>query len=122
MTKPPRMTYADKQAMLARGEPWIVHPREVAKMPEFDGTDPEIILACILETGILDTADVLTTAMRQSHGVAVTDEAKAAYDSFRRVWQQPTDEQRQAVLSRAMRIVTGSKTRRRDHLQWPTTH
>jgi hypothetical protein len=49
---------ADKQAMPARGEPWIVHPREVAKLPEFQGTDPEIILACILEAGILDTADI----------------------------------------------------------------
>jgi (p)ppGpp synthase/HD superfamily hydrolase len=117
MTKPPRMTYADKQAMLARGEPWIVHPREVAKMPELNGTDPEVILACILEAGILDTADVLKTAIHQSHGLAVSDEAKAAYDSFRRVWQQPTDEQREAVLSRALRIVTTSRTRRRDHLQ-----
>jgi|SRR5208337_193060 len=52
------MTYADKQAMLARGEPWIVHPREVAKLAEFQGTDPEIILVCILEAGILDTADI----------------------------------------------------------------
>ena len=121
MPKPPRMTYADKQAMLARGEPWIVHPREVAKLPEFQGTDPEIILACILEAGILDTADILKTAINQRHGLAVTDDAKAAYEGFRRVWRQPTDEQRAAVLNRASRIMVGSRTRRRD-LQWATTH
>jgi (p)ppGpp synthase/HD superfamily hydrolase len=121
MAKPPRMTYADKQAMLARGEPWVVHPREVAKLPEFHGTDPEIILACILEAGILDTGDVLKTAIHQRHGLAVTDEAKAAYERFRRMWQQPTDEQRRAVLDRALRIATGSNTRRRA-FEWPTTH
>jgi hypothetical protein len=51
----------------------------------------------------------------------VTDDAKAAYESFRRVWQQPTDEQRGAVLNRALRIAKRSRARRRD-LQWPTTH
>lgn len=74
------MTYADKQAMLARGEAWLVHPREVAKLPEFHGTDPEIILACILEAGVLDTGEILKTAIDQRHGLAVTDEAKAAYE------------------------------------------
>jgi (p)ppGpp synthase/HD superfamily hydrolase len=121
MTKPPRMTYADKQAMLARGEPWVVHPREVAKLPEFHGTDPEIILACILEAGVLDTGDILKTAINQRLGLTVTDEAKAAYAVFQRIWQQPTDEQRRAVLARALRIATGSKTRRQN-FEWPTAH
>lgn len=115
------MTYADKQAMLARGEAWLVHPREVAKLPEFHGTDPEIILACILEAGVLDTGEILKTAIDQRHGLAVTDEAKAAYEVFRRIWRQPTDEQRHTVINRAVRIATASKTRRRA-FQWPTTH
>jgi hypothetical protein len=121
MTKPPRITYADKQAMLARGEPWVVHPREVAKLPEFHGTDPEIILSCILEAGILDTGDILKTAINQRLGLAVTDQDTAAYELFRRVWQRPTDEQRRAVSARALRIVKASRTRRRA-LHWPTTH
>jgi len=98
-----------------------VHPREVAKLPEFHGTDPEIILACILEAGVLDPGEILKTAIDQRLRLTITDEAKAAYEVFRRIWQQPTDEQRSKVLDLALRIATGSKTRRRN-FQWPSVH
>jgi len=48
------MTLADKNAMLARGEPFIVHPAQVAKLTAAYETDPEILLACIIESGTLD--------------------------------------------------------------------
>jgi (p)ppGpp synthase/HD superfamily hydrolase len=118
---PKHPAIAQKQALLANGEPWIVHPREVAKLPEFHGTDPEIILACILEAGVLDTGDILKTAIDHRLGLTVTDEAKATYEIFRRIWQHPTEEQRRTVFDRASRIATASKTRRRN-FQWPTVH
>jgi hypothetical protein len=63
---------------------------------------------------VLDTGDILKTAIDQRLGLTITDEAKAAYGVFRRIWQQPTDEQRRAVSERALRIATASKTRRRN--------
>src|SRR4029077_4675726 len=101
---------AEKQALLAKGQPWIVHPREVAKLPEFHGTDPEIILACIIEAGILDTGEILKTVIDHRLGLTLTNEARAAYEVFRRIWQQPPGEQRRTVLDRALRIATASTT------------
>lgn len=71
------MILADKHAMLARGEPFIVHPAEVAKFTAVYETDPEIILACIVESGTFDTSAVLRTAQRIANALPVTYAARA---------------------------------------------
>ena len=68
-------------------------------------------IPCVLEAGVLDTGDILKTAIDQRLGLTITDEAKAAYGVFRRIWQQPTDEQRRAVSERALRIDAGNVLR-----------
>jgi len=100
-------TYADKQAMLARGEPFVVHPREVAKVTAAYQTDPEILLGCIVVSGTLDTAIVLRVEQQLQHGIEIEEAGQAAYDAFRRVWSQPTDGERAAVLKFAARYADG---------------
>jgi hypothetical protein len=99
-----RMTLADKNAMLARGEPFIVQRAEVAKFTAVYETDPEIILACIIESGTLDTSAVLRTVQRMVNALPVTDKENAAFEAFRRVWSDPTDKERAAVMALAQRI------------------
>jgi hypothetical protein len=100
-----RFTLADKNALLARGEPFVVHPAEVAKCTAAYQTDPEILLACIIVSGTLDTAVILRTEQHLAHGIAITDEARTAYEAFRRVWSQPTDAERTAVMTWATRVA-----------------
>ena len=101
------LTYADKQAMLARGEPFVVHPREVAKITAAYQTDPEILLGCIVVSGTLDTAIILRAEQHLQHGIKVDEAGQTAYDAFRRVWSQPTDDERTAVLKFAERYASG---------------
>jgi len=112
----PRTILADKNAMLARGEPFIVHPAEVAKFTAAYETDPEIILACIIESGTLDTSAVLRTALRIANALPVTDEESAAFEAFRWVWSCPTDKERAAVMALVERI-SGKNAR---SLRWTT--
>jgi (p)ppGpp synthase/HD superfamily hydrolase len=100
-----RMTLADKNAMLARGEPFIVHPAEVAKLTAVYETDPKILLACIVESGTLDTSAVLRTVQRMLNALPVTDKENAAFEAFRRVWSDPTDKERAGVIALAQRIA-----------------
>lgn len=110
------MSLAGKDAMLARGEPYIVHPAEVAKFTAAYETDPEIILACIIARGALDTSAVLKTALRIANALPVTDEESAAFEAFRWVWSYPTDTERAAVVALAERI-SGKNAR---SLRWTT--
>lgn len=99
-----RPTFAEKTAaMLARGEPVVVHPAEAARCTAAYQTDPEVLLACIIVSGNLNTIDVLATETRLAHGIAVADGERAAFDAFRRVWQVSTDNERAAVLKWAKR-------------------
>jgi len=102
-----RTTYADKQAMLARGEPFVVDPREVAKITAAYQTDPEILLGCIVVSGTLDTAIVLRAEQQLHHGIKIDAAAQAAYDAFRRIWLMPTADERAAVLKFAERYAPG---------------
>jgi hypothetical protein len=43
-----------------------------------------------------------------AHGIAITEEQRAAYDAFRRGWSQPTDADRGAVTAWARRIARRS--------------
>jgi hypothetical protein len=94
-----RITPAEKNAILARGEPFIVAPAEVAKCITSYQTDPEIILGCIIVSGTLDTAEVLRAEQHLTHGIAGTDAQRAAHAAFRRLWASPTPAERAAVLT-----------------------
>lgn len=100
-----QFTYADKAAMLARGEPFVVHPSEVAKCTSAYQTDPEILLGCIIVSGTLDTAFVLRTETHLNAGIAIDEDERSAYDAFRRVWSTPNNIERAAVLQWAERIA-----------------
>ena len=110
---------ADKNAQLARGEPWVVHPAEVAKATAAYQTDPEILLGCIIVSGTPDTAIILRSEIRIAHGIPITDDERTAYDAFRRVWQSPTERERASVLTWAAKIAAACK-RRSDALRWGT--
>jgi hypothetical protein len=113
-----QITRAGKEALLARGEPFIVDPREVVKTTAAYQTDPEILLACIIVSGTLDTAAVLRTDQHVSLGLAVEDDDRAAYDAFRRVWRSPSEQQRAAVLQWAERIAEAARRKHRGAFQW----
>lgn len=93
--------------MLARGEPFLVHPSELAKSTAAYQTDPEILLGCMIVSGSLDTAVILRTEILLGNGLKVTEEARASFDAFRRVWSQPTTSEREAVMSWAKRLAGG---------------
>jgi len=112
-------TRAEKDALLAQGEPFIVAPREVVKATAAYQTDPEILLGCIIVSGTLDTAAVLRTDHNLNYpAVTIEDAERAAYDAFRRVWQSPTAEERSAVLQWAERIAKASRRPHRGGFQW----
>jgi hypothetical protein len=104
MSNPP-ISPAQKAAMLARGEPFIVAAREVSKVTKAYRTDPEIILGCIIVSGSFDTAAVIRTEILLDAGASVSEAAKDSHTAFRRVWQAPTEPERQAVAAWAERIV-----------------
>lgn len=108
MKKKHSMTHAErKAALLARGEPVVVHPEEVAKCTAAYESDPEILLGCIVVSGTLDTAAVLTTETRLAHGIAVAADELAVYQAFRRVWSKPTDDELAEMVEWARRIAGG---------------
>jgi hypothetical protein len=107
-----------KATQLGRGEPWVVHPAEVAKSTAAYQTDREILLACIIVSGTLDTAIVLRADMRLAHGIAITDDERISYDAFRRVWQFPTEREHASVLMWAAKIAAATGNRHGDALRW----
>jgi hypothetical protein len=109
-----------RRRRLAGGEPFIVHPREVAKCTGAYQTDPEVLLGCIIVSGARDTGEVLKTDYLLTHGleIEITDDDRAAFDVFCRVWQFPTDDQRAAVLKWAERIARQSRRPHRRRFQW----
>jgi hypothetical protein len=113
-----QFTRAEKDALLARGQPFIVAPRDVVKTTAAYQSDPEILLACIIVSGTLDTAAVLRTDQNLNYRVKIEDTDRAAYDAFRRVWQSPTPEQRSAVLRWAERIAKASRRPHHAGFQW----
>jgi hypothetical protein len=46
-----RFTATERDALLAKGEPFVVQPREVAKCTAAYQTDPEILLGCMIVSG-----------------------------------------------------------------------
>jgi hypothetical protein len=90
---------------LARGQPFIVAPREVAKCTKDYRTDPEVILGCIIVSGTLDTAEVLRAEILLKHNATITDAQRAAHVAFSRVWSKPTEQERQAVMTWAEKIA-----------------
>ena len=102
---PVRPTFADKQALLDSGKPWLVHPREVAKCTSAFDTDPEILLGCIVVSDTLDTARVLKAIINLDAGIGLERAEEEAYQRFRRVWQNPTPAERQKVLKWADALV-----------------
>jgi hypothetical protein len=97
-------TWEEKQAKLARGEPFVVAPTEVAKSTKAYKTDPEVILGCIIVSGTLDTAAVLRTEIEINAGIVVSDESRAEWDKFKRVWQEPSADEVAKVAGWALRI------------------
>jgi (p)ppGpp synthase/HD superfamily hydrolase len=115
---PGEFTRAEKDALLARGEPFVMHPREVAKATKAYQTDPEILLACIIVSGTQDTGEIIKTEINLTHGLKTTADELAAYHAFRRVWQSPTPQERSAVLQWAERIAKASRRPHRAGFQW----
>jgi hypothetical protein len=113
-------TRAERDAILAWGEPFIVAAREVAKvMQPFYPSDPETILGCIIVSGTLDTAVVLRAQQHFNHGMEISEEELFAHMMFDLVWREPTEEQRKAVLRWAEKIRAGRpKRQQRYPLTW----
>lgn len=115
-------TRAERDAILAKGEPFIVAASEVTKVMQlqsFYQSDPEIILGCIIVSGTLDTAVVLRAEQHSHHGMAISEEELFAHMMFDLVWREPTEEQREAVLRWAEKIRAGRpKRQQRYPLTW----
>lgn len=86
---------------------FIVDPREVAKSGfQAYRTDPEILLACMIVSGTVNTARICRTSIRLANELApATAEEAQRYEAFLRVWSDPTDEETTAVLQWARRIA-----------------
>jgi len=108
-----KFTLQDKEALLKQGEPFVVHPREVAKVfPPECGTSPAIILGCILVSGTLDTSQVLMSEVKVSLGLALDKDEQRARDAFRRVWAAPTEDERAAVMEMAEKVAAAVRSRK----------
>lgn len=97
----------------AREGLFVVLPREAAKTFHGYDTDPEVLLACMIVSGTLDTSKICRTEIHLADNIAITDEDRAAYTAFRRVWSQPTKEETELVLSWAQRIYENADHRRK---------
>ena len=113
-------TAAHKEAAQpARGEPWVVHPKEVAKSTAAYQTDPEILFGCIIVSGTLDSAAVLQTDIVLTHGGATTETARIAHDAFRGVWQSPTVQEATNVRQGGLHCRCIAAARRTSSLDIP---
>ena len=93
--------------------PVIIAPREVAKGFHGYDTDPEILLDCMIVSGSYDTAIVCRADNCIGHKIDISEEERAAYKAFRRVWSQPTEEETELVLNWARRIYNNTDRRRK---------
>jgi hypothetical protein len=71
-----------RDAMLAAGKAWIVHPREVAKCTAHYQTDPEILLACAFVGATNDTSQVLRAIVALAQGIQPADDDDIAWSIF----------------------------------------
>ena len=94
-----------KNAGLKKGQPFIVDPREAAKAFKGYDTSPEVLLACIVVSGTLDTAEILRTEILLANEMQITGEQQRSYDAFRRVWATPTEAESDAVMELAEKIL-----------------
>ncbi len=123
--RPPHMRlghrlHPSRDALLARGKPIVIVPREVVKIAKhyrtelaIAGDDPEILLGCIIVSGALDTAEVLKSDIHLTLGLKITDMERTAFNAFCRVWKCPTDAERAAVQGWAERIAIATSRRPR---------
>ena len=96
----------------------IVDPREVAKsFKDFD-MSPEIILGCIIMSGIRDTAEICRIDGLLANGVEITPEQAALYDSFKRIAKNPTITEIQRVTVWAVTIHEHFTGGLRDRFEW----
>jgi hypothetical protein len=90
----------------APGELYIVDPREVAKSFRAYYTDPEILLGCMIVSGTPNTAEICRAEIHLANDLAPATGADALrYENFRRVWKDPTPDERAAVLQQARAIA-----------------
>jgi hypothetical protein len=106
---------AHKSALLASGRPWIVPPEEVAKCTKAYSTDPEILLACIVISGTLDTAELLRAIIHIDAQIALSPDQERAYQAFRRVWANPTP----AECAKVIRWAEGLVQKPGHRWRWP---
>ena len=111
-------TYEEKQARLERGIPYVVHPREVKKAFKDTETCPEIILGCMLVSGVLDTSEIMITHIHLAHGISITEEQQRAYDNFRRVLDSPTEEEETLVFQHAWEIAATTSKKLKKPFHW----
>jgi hypothetical protein len=94
--------------------PFIVHPREAAKVFHGYDTDPEILLACMVVSGAHDTAEICRTEIHLANEPAPATGLEAErYETFLRVWNRPTAEENERVLEWARRIYQSADHRRK---------
>ena len=113
-----KFTLQDKEALLKQGKPFVVHPKEAAKVFKGYDTSPEVLLACIVISGTLDTAEVLRAEMSLNMKIQMTEAQQRAHEAFRRVWATPTEDERAAVLEMAEKLTAASRSRK--PLVWKT--
>jgi hypothetical protein len=94
----------EKADRLARGEPFVVSPKEVAKVTGAYQADPEILLGRMSVGGARDTGEIVKTKILLSNGMQVSDAAREAYLAFKRVWSSPRPEEVIEVERWATRI------------------
>ena len=90
----------------------MVHPKEAAKAFKGYDTSPEVLLACIVVSGTLDTSEIIRIEIITAIDIEITDKQQRIYDAFRRVWATPTEAERAAVMELAQKIAAGAGSRK----------
>ena len=106
------MRISDKKALLEKGQPFIVSPMEAEKVFKGYETSPEVLLACIVVSGTLDTAEVLRTEICLANDLEITEEKRRSYDAFRRVWATPTEAEQAEVMKVAEKISASTSSQK----------
>lgn len=107
-----KTAFQEKEALLKQGKPFVVHPKEAAKVFKECDTSPEILLACIVVSGTLDTAYALQAELKIFHGLALDKDEQRARDAFRRVWAAPTEDERAAVMEMAEKFAAAVRSKK----------
>ncbi len=94
---------------------FLVNIHEVSAIMAEHKASPEIIIACIVVSGTLDTRRILRSEIILAGGGLVSGKERAAYDAFLRVFRNPQGDE----MAKVKQFARDFGLRHPDELVWP---